>query len=284
MKKGLRNIAPGMLLIFLAVVPLVLGIGYALFYSLGMAGVLNNGFTLMHWQLAFANNDILQSFIYSIFLSLASIILCVIFAAFIALYIGDKLAKGPLSYMVYLPMAVPTLVAAFFFFQFLSNAGFLSRLFYKAGLIHSPDAFPNLVNDSYSIGILAAQFFLSVPVFIVLNISILKNENVAALKILSSSLGATGWQTLFKVTLPLLLKKSFPAIMLFFIFKLGSYEIPLLLGRSSPEVISVLTVRKMQRFNLLDIPQGYVVAVLYAMLVFVLLAISLRSSKTIANA
>lgn len=279
-----KNIFPFTLLLLLAVLPLVLGIGYALLYSFGLAGVLNEGFTTMHWQLAFADNDVINSFLYTFFVSAVSIILCVTVAAFVSLYIGDRLQKGPLSYILYLPMAFPTLVAAFFFFQFLGNAGFLSRIFFKTDAINDINSFPNLVNDRFSIGILATQLFLSLPVFIILNLSILKNENVAALKLLSQSLGGSKWQTLSRVTLPLLLKKSFPSIVLFFIFKMGTYEIPLLLGRSSPEMISVLTVRKMQRFNLLDIPQGYVVAVLYALLVFVSLAVSLRPSKMNFNA
>ena len=36
--------------IALSVVPLLLGIGYALLYSLGLTGIINNGFTLAHWH------------------------------------------------------------------------------------------------------------------------------------------------------------------------------------------------------------------------------------------
>ena len=279
MRSQFKNIVPITLLIILAVVPLLLGIGYALAYSFGLTGVLNNGFTVTHWQKALADNDIVLSFGYTILLSLVSILLCVGAAAFLSLYIGDRMRNGKLSYIIYLPMAFPALVAAFFFFQFLSSGGFLSRIFFQLGFINNINDFPNLVNDGYSIGILVAQFFLSLPILIVLNLSILKNENISALKILAASLGAKRLQIIFKVILPVLLKKSFPSIVLFFIFKLGSYEIPLLLGRSSPEVISVITMRKMQRYNLLDIPQGYVIAVLYALLVFILLAVSLKPSK-----
>ncbi len=283
MTSRFKNIIPFSMLVILAIIPLVLGIGYAVSYSFGLTGVLNNGFTLAHWQTALSNKDVLMSFGYSILLSFVSIVLCVGAAAFLAFYIGDKLQSGRLSYFLYLPMAFPALVAAFFFFQFLSNGGFLSRFFFQLGFIKTIDDFPNLVNDKYSIGILAAQFFLTLPVFVLLNLSIIKNENIAALKTLGASLGAKRSQILFRVTLPVMLKKSFPTVVLFFIFKLGTYEIPLLLGRSSPEVISVITVRKMQRYNLLDIPQGYVIAVLYAMLVFVLLTLSLKPSKINMN-
>jgi putative spermidine/putrescine transport system permease protein len=273
MKIKTSNIA-FLLLLVLAIIPLLLGLGYALLYSFGIVGVLNHGFTLQNWKDAFANNEVLYSFLYTIALSLVSLFLCVSAGIFLALYFGKKLQKGIGSYIIYLPMAFPSVVAAFFFFQFLSNAGLLSRLFYKLGIIHSVIDFTNLVNDQYSIGIIAAQFFLTLPIFVLLYISIITNENIERLSLLATSLGAKKSQVLWRIT----------TILLYFIFKLGTYEIPLLLGRSSPETVSVLIVRKMQRFNLMDIPQGYVVAVIYALLVIILLIFSFKSSRTVADA
>jgi putative spermidine/putrescine transport system permease protein len=283
MKIKISNIAFLLLLVF-AIIPLLLGLGYALLYSFGIVGVLNHGFTLQNWKDAFANNEVMYSFLYTIALSVVSLVLCVSAGIFLALYFGKKLQKGIGSYIIYLPMAFPSVVAAFFFFQFLSNAGLLSRLFYRLGIIHSVTDFTNLVNDQYSIGIIAAQFFLTLPIFVLLYISIITNENIERLSLLATSLGAKKSQVLWRIIIPALLKKSFPTIVLYFIFKLGTYEIPLLLGRSSPETVSVLIVRKMQRFNLMDIPQGYVVAVIYALLVIILLIFSFKSSRTVADA
>ena len=264
------------LLMAFAVLPLLFGLGYALLYSFGIVGVLNDGFKLQNWEAAFANNEVLFSFLYTFALSIASLFLCVSVGIFLALYLGKKFQKGIASYIIYLPMAFPSVVSAFFFFQFLSNAGLLSRVFYKLGIIHSVTDFTNLVNDRFSIGIIVAQFFLTLPIFVLLYLSILANENIEKLSVLAASLGASKRQIFWRITIPALLKKSYPTIILYFIFKLGTYEIPLLLGRSSPETISVLIVRKMQRFNLMDIPQGYVVAVIYALLVIILLLISLK--------
>ena len=279
----LKNTIPLALIIVFAVLPLVAGIGYALLYSFGVIGILNNGFTTQHWQAIFATNEIISRFFYTIFLSITSIFLCVVSGLFLALFISKKLGKGFVAYAIYLPMAFPSVVAAFFFFQLLGNAGFLSRLFYHIGITNSISAFPDLVNDKLGIGIILAQLFLSLPVFVLLYLSLIINDNLDNLKLLAASLGATKKQVLWQITIPILFKKSFPTIVLFFIFKLGSYEIPLLLGRSNPETISVFIARKMQRFNLMDIPQGYAVAVLYAMMVFILLSISLKVSKPTVN-
>jgi putative spermidine/putrescine transport system permease protein len=267
----------------MAVLPLLAGIGYALLYSFGIIGILNNGFTTQHWQAIFSDATIIFTFLYTIALSIASMCLSVFGGLFLALYLGKKLTKGFAAYAIYLPMAFPTMVAAFFFFQLLSNAGFVSRICFSIGLTNSLAGFPDLVNDKLGIGIILTQLFLSLPVFVLLYLSLIVNENIHQLQLLAASLGATKRQVLWRVTVPVLFKKSVSTIVIFFIFKLGSYEIPLLLGKSNPEVMSVFIARKMQRFNLMDIPQGYAVAVMYALLVFALLLINLKLTKPTAN-
>jgi putative spermidine/putrescine transport system permease protein len=259
--------------------PLILGFGFAVAYSFGLVGVLNTGFTLNNWLALFSNSDVVISFVYSAGLAIASLSLSVVLALIIALKFQAKFSKGVFSYLVYMPLAFPSIVAAFFFFQFLGNAGILSRLAYQLGIINSIEAFPNLVNDQYSIGIILAQFFLSLPFFTLLYVSLYQTERIDEYTQLSTSLGASKNQSIFKIALPILIKKSFPNLVLYFIFKLGTYEIPLLLGRSSPETVSVLAVRKLQKFNLYDIPQGYAVAVIYTIVVISLLFIVLRSNK-----
>ena len=268
-------------LIVFAVLPLLLGAGYALLYSFGIIGALNHGFTLVHWQKLFSTHEVWLSFGYSAMLSALSLTACVIFSLAIALKYHPFFRKGFLSYLIYQPLAFPSLVAAFFFFQFLSNAGILSRILYQLGFIQSAAQFPNLVNDPYSIGIMAAQFFISCPIFILLYTSLIQTERITDYLHLSATLGADSRQASWRIAIPVLLRKSFPTILLYFIFKLGAYEIPLLLGRSRPETISVLAVRKLQKFNLHDIPQGYAIAVLYIVVVLLLLTISLKKTRSV---
>lgn len=267
------------LLLAVAVLPLLLGAGYALLYSFGIVGVLNHGFTLEHWKALFSTNEVWLSFAYSAWLSAVSLSACVLVSMIIALKYHRYFRKGFFSYLIYQPLAFPSLVAAFFFFQFLSNAGVLARLLYQMGLIQSAAQFPNLVNDPYSIGILAAQFFISCPIFILLYTNLIQTERIADYLQLSATLGAGRIQSSWRIAIPVLLRKSAPTILLYFIFKLGAYEIPLLLGRSSPETISVFAVRKLQKFNLNDIPQGYAVAILYMAVVLLLLIVALKKTK-----
>ena len=57
---------------------------------------------------------------------------------------------------------------------------------------------------------------------------------------------------------------------------LGSFEIPLLLGPQSPQMISVLARRKFGLFDLEQKPQAFIIALLYTGLVVALLLVFLR--------
>lgn len=267
------------LLASLAVVPLVAGIGYAILYSLGVVGALKTGFTFGHWQQLFSENEVLFSFLYSAIIALVSLVIAVTLSLWLALRNHHSFRKGPLSYLIYLPLAFPGIVAAFFFFQFLSKSGIVSRVFYQLHITRSIAAFPDLINDRYGIGMIATHCFLSIPFFVLLFVNLIKTERIAEYLQLSATLGAGGRQGAFKVAVPMLLSKSLPNMILYFIFIFGAYEIPILLGRSNPETVSVMAVRKLQKFNLLDIPQGYAIAIFYTAIVFVLIIIMLKRRK-----
>ncbi len=273
------NIAAYLLLFVFAVLPLAAGFGYAFMYSIGLTGALQTGLTFEHWQKLFTDDHVLGSFGYSAMIALFSLLLSVSAALFVSLKYPRSFSKGLLSYLIYLPLAFPAMVAAFFFFQFMSKAGILSRIFYRLHITSAIEQFPDLVNDKYGIAMIVTHFFLSFPFFILLFINLYKTERIKEYILLAESLGASKVQSAFKIVVPMLLQKSLHNIILYFIFIFGAYEIPVLLGRSNPEMVSVLAVRKLQRFNLLDIPQGYAIAILYSVFVFALILIMMRKRK-----
>lgn len=278
MQKRWNAIALILLALF-AVLPLLLSIGYALCYSFGVTGVLSNGFTTAHWSNLFSDSNVLFSFLYSAAIAAVTVAIAVAAALFIALRHYPSFKKGALSYIIYLPLSFPAMVSAFFFFQALSKAGLLSRIFYNTHLTTSIDAFPDLVNDKWGIGIIAAQLFICFPFFLLLFIARMDSEGIAQYGTAAQTLGATEKQFRRKIAVPMLLQKTWANIILYFIFIFGAYEIPVLLGRSRPEMISVLAVRKLQKFNLLDIPQGYALAVVYTIFIFLILLILLKKQK-----
>lgn len=267
------------LLILFTALPLLGGFLYALGYSFGLIGVLKTGLTTNHWSALFTAGNIFNSIFYSVSLSAISILIAVFLAINTALLLSNKLQKGILSYLIYIPLAFPGIVAAFFIFQLFSKSGVIARIAYQLHLIKDITSFPDLINDQYGIGIICSFVFLLFPFFVLLFVNIIKSERLENFKQAAATLQATPFQIWTKVSLPILLLRALPNLILYFIFLFGAFEVPLILGRSNPEMISVLAVRKLQRFNLLDLPQGYAIAVLYTIFVFVIILLLFKAKN-----
>lgn len=264
--------------LLLIVLPFSAGLLYAVLYSFGLIGILNNGFTFKFWLHVFTDANTWSSLAFSFYVALVSIFFTTLFALLFMICEPERSRTTP--FFVFVPLALPAIVAAFFTFQFLSASGWLSRLTHFLHLTHGIENFPDLVNDPGGIGIITTHVLLAVPFFIILFQSYYRTENLKALKNLSATLGGSSTQFYLRILIPVLLRKSSASLLLYFIFMLGSYEIPLLLGKQQPQMISVLISRKLGRYNLADIPEGYIITILYAAIVAALLTFILSGKKT----
>lgn len=263
-----RHGAVGIFMLFTAV-PLLLGLGFALAYSLGLVGVLAKGFTTTHWEAVLGSYYFWRSLGFSVLVAALTIGLAVWIAMRIVLRWPRRFAVGAPSILIYFPLAIPAIVMGFFVFQLLSKGGILSRFAYQLGITDGLQAFPDLVNDQWGIGIIIAHFLMATPFFVILYSHLYEHENVSQLSQLAQSLGAAKKTVRRKVVIPILWQRSIATILLYFMFVLGAYEIPLLLGSQSRQMVTVLTIQKLQRYNLADIPQAYTISIAYSIFVFI---------------
>jgi putative spermidine/putrescine transport system permease protein len=272
--------------LLLTAVPLVAGIGYALLYSVALVGILSTGFTLDNWCKVLTASAFWWSLGFSFYVATVTIALSVCMALAVVLRFGQWFRRGTLSFMIYLPLVFPAMVMAFYAFQLLSKSGIISRIAFQTGLIKDLNNFPDLINDNWGAGIIFAHVCMATPFLIILFNNLYQNENLPAFVAIAKTMGATRRQIIQRVEIPVLLNKSFSTLMLYFIFVMNSYEIPLLLGSQSRQMISVFTIQKLQRFNLQDIPQAYVASVIYTGLVIIVIATGLshfNKKKTTMN-
>ncbi len=262
-------------------VPFAAAFGYSLLYSFGIIGVVNDGFTLEFWAEVFRSGAFLDALIYSVTIALISVFISVTAALWFTLKFQKKLRGKIVSFMIYLPLAIPGIVAAFFTVQILSKSGLFSRFSYLLGFTSGITDFPDLINDQYAIGIILVLISVVMPFFVLLFLNVYDNERLDQLTELARSLGASNSQTIWRVSLPVILRKTWTLIALYFIFLLGAYEVPLILGQESPQMLSVLIVRELKQFDLTKISEGYVVAVMYTILVSIatILLFSKRSTE-----
>lgn len=262
-----------------ATLPLLAAWLYAILYSFGVIGLLSDGFTVQHWLSVFNSGELLNAILYSVYLASVGIIISLLLALLFAYFLPNKINRGVLYNSFHLPLLIAPIVVGFVFFMLLSNSGLLARLVYQLGFIINIESFPSIINDQLGIGIIISHVFLAFPFFILMFNNSINEHKVRLLQQLSASLGATKWQQFRYVELPILLHKNKSMILLYFVFMLGSYEIPLLLGSQSARVISVLTIDKLLKFDLLDKPQAFAIASAYTFLVVLFTFFVLQKNK-----
>lgn len=253
-----------------------MGLGYSLLYSFGLIGLVNDGFTLEHWARLWNSSDALGTLWYTFWLTIFSLLLTLCLSLLLSWKYIHRQASGIWYKSLFLPLLFPPLIAAFAWFYLLSPAGILSRVAYHLNVTNAIEAFPRLVNDQWSIGILTTHVFLVFPLFTLLFIEQARKESMPDLFKMALTLGSKKSQFLRKIFVPLLLLKSRPVIWLYGVFLFGTYEVPLLLGQSSPRTMTIFITEKMSRYNLNDIPVGHAMAMVYSLLVLALIRIFVR--------
>jgi len=268
-----------LLFLLLAVLPLVLGMIYALLYSLGLAGLMSHGFTFDYWREALSDFELWFSLGYTFYIALTTIALSIFGALLLTIYLKKPFQQGWTGFSLYVPLAFPAIVVAFLVFQLGTQSGFFARILFQLGFISQPSSFPELVNDPLGIGIIAAHTFMAMPFLTLYFMNLYDQENIHDLSQVAQTLGASRIDQTRRVVMPLLLRRAFPTLVLYTIFVMGSYEIPLILGRQSPQMISVLVIRKLRKFSLATIPEAYITALIFMVIVIAALVILFRSKK-----
>ena len=135
----------------------------------------------------------------------------------------------------------------------------------RIALTAGPNEFPALVYDSIAIGVITAVVWKELPFLLLLAVSLLSLRG-AALTDAARTLGATRWQALRRITLPILLRGMWPSIIAVFVFVLGSLELPLVLAPSAPLALPLLIQERRQALDMASHGEAYVIALLATVL------------------
>jgi putative spermidine/putrescine transport system permease protein len=257
--------------VLLVTVPLLLGLGHSLAYSLGLTGLLAEGFHTGAWS-RLAAGEGPDSFLYTLALTALSLVLALGFgygAAWWTLFGREGRRLYP---WLFVPLAMAPVVAAFAVFVWAQPAGILSRLAHAAGLTEGVRDFPRLVQDAGSVGILAAHTLLVGPVFAIVFRQQAEAERMAELRQVARGLGAGTGAFLRHVFVPVIWRRSGAFVLLYGIYLFGTYEVPLLLGRSHPRAVTVYITDQLTRFDLAAIPVAHAAAAAYALIVLAMVA------------
>lgn len=220
--------------------------------------------------------DFWRALLFSLWVSGAATVLSAGIAVIIAAALGEsRRPQRRIITLLNLNLAFPHLVWAIGLGLLLAQSGLLARIAAAVGLIDAPAQFPVLVRDRFGIGIILAYVGKEVPFLLLLLLSILRSQAVQY-GVVAENLGATRWQRLRFVTLPLVTPGLLAGSLLVFAFVFGAYEVPAVVGVRFPEMLSVLALDFFLNPDLRARAEGMAISVLMAFVVLIVVAGSLR--------
>ncbi len=266
----------------------IIGLGTGIIQSLGMIPAFGlTEPTLKYYKEILTRPDILQSLKYSLYIAFVSAFFATSIGTILcAILVNLRQVKGKVMRVVQIPIIVPHVIVALFVINILSQNGILARIGAQLGLITDQQQFPLFLYDSHGIGVILAYLWKEIPFIVYFVIALMANIS-DSLGEAAINLGANRIQVFWKVTLPLCMNTILSGFLIIFVFALGAYELPFILGATLPRALPVLAYIEYSKPDLLARPyamaiNGLIIAVScsVAVVYYILLR---RSTKKLAG-
>jgi len=285
-----KKMTPYLLLVpqLLLGVVFLIGLGTGITQSLGVIPAFGlTEPTLDYYKEVLSRPDTLQSLKYSLYISFVSALLATVLGTlFCAILVWKNKTKGGITRIVQIPIIVPHVVVALFVVNILSQNGILARVCAGLGLIAEQQEFPMFLYDPNGIGVIIAYLWKEIPFIVYFVLALMANIN-GSLGEAAINLGANQFQTFMKVTLPLCMNTILSGFLIVFVFALGAYELPYILGATLPKALPILAYIEYSKPDLLARPYAMavngmiiVISLVAAILYYILIR---RSSKKLAG-
>ena len=229
--------APALVLVAVFLYGVVNGVlqGFGIMPFIGMAD-----FTFEYWAEALTRSDLAASVGFSLYIALVSSVVAlaggiVLSAALCAVRRTRLLALIDVQTPLMCAHILVVLAAVSLF----SGSGLVPRILYHLGLVSAPTDFPSVVGDPSGWGILATYVWKEVPFVAFCTVTLMGHVSDRFGEA-AAAMGASPVRSFLTVTLPLCKGALLKAFLVVFAFAFGAYEVPFLLGPTSPKALPVL--------------------------------------------
>ncbi|WP_064091633.1 ABC transporter permease [Rossellomorea aquimaris] len=250
-------------LLFLLLIP-GLGLGLAILESIRS----DEAFTLQHYQELFGHKRFLSSVLYSFTVTMISTVLSLVIGLGIVKGFAPLLKNNKYKLLVWIPMLFPHFVWGYLVYLLLSQSGLFSNLLSLAGLLGERSQFPILVQDTGGIGIILTYVWKEVP-FVTLMLLPVYATFSKEYNEVASVLGATRFKAFWAAEWPFIFPVLIETGAILFAFIFTAFEVPQLLGVTSPQMLAIVAYDWFYSGNWSDRPLAF------ASLVFVGIIIGL---------
>jgi len=190
----------------------------------------------------------------SVALASVSVLIAVAWAAvMVPLVLASHRAGRLLSAVAVSTVPIPHIVGAIAIGLLLSDAGMVARL-----VGAEPGAFPPIVSGPWWLAVIAELAWKEAAFVTIITLGAVA-RHARALDEAAVVLGVGTWRRWRRVTLPLMAPSLVGAGSIAFAFAIGNVEVPLLLGRTSPEPLPILGYRLFSQSDLMLRPEAMVV-------------------------
>ncbi len=211
----------------------------------------------------------------TLFVSLSSSLISVIGG----IYISYRIWKLPESLkkwgiLTRIPLILPHITVGFIVILLFSRSGFFSSLSNFLGLTDSMESFPLILYSRLGIDIILAGIYKETPFAVIMIYAVLSRLDKRLIET-ALMLGAGSRQIFIRIILPHLVPVTGTVFIILFIYNIGSFEIPYVLGSSNP---GMLSIRIFDYFFQKDLSmRPFAMAMLVVILIFSTLFIYLYS-------
>jgi len=260
------------------------GMLFAVLQSVGWSSVSGeNHFTARHYDNFVTDAEFKDSLLITFALASVSTLLSATTGLLLALSFRRAAQRWrPVRVLAQVPLAMPHTVMALVVLEFLSPSGILARVLSGVGVIHGSEGFPVLTNDRLGIGIIVAYVLKEAPFVALMVVAVLLRigDDYDAV---ARTLGASRWNRLAHVTLPLVAPALVSSSLVVFAFISGAYEVPFLLGRQYPAMLPVVAQHKFMDVDLAVRPDAIAIGVIIAITTAIFVVGYMRLARALST-
>jgi len=214
-----------------------------------------------------------SSVLYSLVIGLISASVSVAAGIGLALLIHNTSSALKKYTVIYkLPLILPHITVAFIVLIIFSQSGILSSLAYNLGFIDGTQGFPNIFYNKTGTGIILSYIWKETPFAALMILSLLQKLDNRYIQT-GKMLGASFFRNLRVLIFPHIAPAVHTTFIILFLYSFGAFDIPFLVGESSPRMLSITVYDLYFRNQLSARPQA--MAILTLMFLFSMIFITL---------
>lgn len=217
------------------------GLIQALVQSLGYLPAFGmDSVSLEYYRRVLTDFRFISSLRHTFYIALTSSALSVALGVFVAFLVHKTKRSNKFSFtLLRVPIVIPHIVVIIMIFHIFFQTGILSRFAFAIGLIESAHDFPLLIFDRGGVGVIIVYLYKQIPFVMLMVISISRNIDSKYFQV-AENLGASPFQIMTRITLPLLAPTILSAFLFCFAFGFGAFEVPFLLGSPARQTLPIL--------------------------------------------